>query len=575
MGKKTISRYTTPDIPVLQSSDLHPILKRIYANRGIHHLDQLNMNLKDLLPFHDLLNIKKAVSYLYETLQKQENILIVGDYDVDGATSTALMILGLRALGAKNVDYLVPNRFLYGYGLGPEIVTLAATKNPNLIITVDNGISSITGVNTATDLGIKVIITDHHLAGETLPEATAIINPNQPNDNFASKNLAGVGVAFYVLLALRAKLRKENWFDIQDIPEPNLATYLDLVALGTIADLVPMDKNNRILVHQGLKRIQSGKCRLGIKLIAQTCNKKLSNLVTSDLSYIISPRLNAAGRLDDMSLGIACLVSENTEEVKKMVLQLNDFNQERKDLESSMRKDAFQLLKKIDLDNKKKSSGLCLSNDTWHQGVVGILASRIKDRLHRPVIVFAKHNEDELKGSARSIEELHIRDVLDTIAVQTPGLITKFGGHALAAGLTLQRKSYDLFSRLFNEEVTRRLEGKTLHTQIMSDGELSPSDFCLDITELLRQAAPWGKDFPDPIFDGKFRLLEQQIFAQKHLKLTLKLDDQLLNAVAFNIDTELWPDERCEFVRMAYRLDLDEYQGRRKVRLLVEYMEPI
>jgi single-stranded-DNA-specific exonuclease len=576
MSKKLITRYVGQTNPFLENLAVHPILKRIYANRGINSADQLDCELKGLLPFNGLSGIHEAVSLLNEALRNQQSIVIIGDYDVDGATSTALMVLALRDFGAKYVDYFVPDRFMDGYGLTSEVVDFVKpNKSPDLIVTVDNGIASLAGVDTANASGIRVLITDHHLPGNQLPKASAIVNPNQSGDLFQSKHLSGVGVAFYVLMALRAKLREQNWFVEQGIPESNLANYLDLVALGTVADLVDMDQNNRVLVYQGMKRIQSGRCRPGIRALVRIANKQLSQLVISDLGYVVSPRLNAAGRLDDMSLGISCLLADDFETAKRIALGLDKLNQERKAIESEMRGEALTELKKLKVNEQQLPFGLCLLNREWHQGIIGILASRIKDQLHRPVIVFTKCADQQLKGSARSIEDVHIRNLLNDIAVEYPDMIVKFGGHATAAGLTLNENAYHLFKRIFDEKVSKRLEGKDLNVKLMSDGELSGDDFCVELVELMNRVAAWGPGFPYPVFDGKFRVLEQRLLGKKHLKCVLKLNDKLLDAIAFNVDTYLWPNPRCDFVHIVYHLDIDEFYGRKKVKLVVEYMEPI
>lgn len=574
--KKKIVRYTlSSDDMHWQRVDLHPALKRIYRHRGIDSPDELTFNLSALLPFHLLKDIDKAAQLLRDAIKNQKHICIVGDYDVDGATSTALMVLVLRAYGATSVSYRIPDRIDDGYGLSSAIVQEALLQHVDLIVTVDNGIASISGVETANAVGIPVIVTDHHLVGEQLPNAAAIVNPNQNDDLFPSKHLAGVGVAFYLLLALRATLREDNWFVEQQLTEPKLADYLDLVALGTVADLVTMDHNNRILVHQGLKRIQSGRCRPGIVALSQVANRSLETMTTSDLSYAISPRLNAAGRLDNMTVSVACLLTDDLSEARQIALQLNTFNEERKVIEENMRSEAVQNIKKLDLHLQSGSNGLCLLQDDWHEGVIGILASKIKDQHHCPAVIFAKHDQTFLKGSARSIPGVHIRDVFHAIATEYPGLIVRFGGHAAAAGLTIQRDKYALFSRLFREEVERRLSGQTIVDNIMSDGELGEEDFCLVVADLLQYAAPWGQNFSMPLFDGKFRVLEQRLLAQKHLKMTLKMGDRCIEAIAFNVDTNVWPDHRCDFVQLAYRLTSDSYMGRKKVKLIVEYMEPI
>jgi single-stranded-DNA-specific exonuclease len=571
--KKIIIRKP-PEEARLDVDGIAPLLKRVYINRGIKTKDEIEYNLENLLSYENLSGIKEAVNCLWEAFVNKQRVLIVGDYDADGAASTALAVRALRSFGLQQVDYVVPNRFEYGYGLTPEIVVVAARKNPELIITVDNGISSIEGVAAAKQLGSKVIITDHHLPGETLPDADAIVNPNQPNDQFASKNLAGVGVIFYVMLALRKFLREQNWFLNQKIPEPNMAVFLDLVALGTIADIVSLDKNNRILVKNGLNRIRAGKCISAIKALLKVGKRSYENVVANDLGYVLAPRLNAAGRLDDMSLGIECLLTDNENEAYKIALQLNDLNDERRSIEAEMRQQAARELDRLQLD-QELPLGLCLYNENWHQGVVGVLSSRLKDRLQRPVITFAKVNDDEIKGSARSVPGLHIRNVIDAIAAKNPGLITKFGGHAMAAGISLALSKYRDFQLAFELEVSKHLKPEDLRDKIYTDGELSATELCFANAELVRNAGPWGQDFPEPIFFNTFDIVQQHIVGQKHLRLVLKVKDaeQLINAIAFNVDLENWPNERCGTISAAYRLDVNEYNKRRDLQLIIEHLD--
>lgn len=554
------------------------LLRRIYAARGVTSMDALEKGLEQLISYENLLNIHKAAAFLHEALSAQKNILVVGDFDTDGATSTALMVSALRTFGGKNIQYLVPNRFEYGYGLSPEIVEVAAQRNPHIIITVDNGISSIEGVQRAKELGIKVLVTDHHLAGNELPEAEVIVNPNQPHCTFPSKALAGVGVAFYVLLALRSYLREKNWFSDNAIAEPNMGEFLDLVAVGTVADVVPLDHVNRILVHQGLKRIRLGRMRPGIRALLEVSGRSCVNLVASDLGFAVAPRLNAAGRLDDMSLGVELLLSQDAERAKTLAVQLNELNLERRVIEADMQQQAFSALDKLHLeDGKILARGLCLYDPQWHQGVIGILASRIKDKFHRPVIAFAKSDDQYIKGSARSIQGLHIRDVLDAIATKNPSLILRFGGHAMAAGLTLLEENFNAFSKAFNEEVSAQLREEDLLRTLYSDGELDLNEYCINTAELLRDAGPWGQAFPEPLFDGEFRILEQRLVGAKHLKMSLGMEGSLMvmDAIAFNVDLNEWPSHRCEHIRAAYRLDINEYRGKRTIQLVIEHMEAI
>ena len=552
--------------------DLHPVLRRVYAARAVASADDYAYSLDRLLPLSALGGLAAAVDLLQDTIIAGRRILIVGDFDADGATSCALCVRALGAMGAGDVRYLVPNRFDYGYGLTPEIVAVAAEQDPALIITVDNGISSVEGVAAARQHGIQVLITDHHLAGETLPGADAIVNPNLPGDPFPSKHLAGVGVAFYVMLALRARLRDSGWFGQQGIAEPNLAQYLDLVALGTVADVVPLDHNNRILVQQGLLRIRAGHCVPGIRALLEIGKRRLPGAVAEDLGFAAGPRLNAAGRLDDMSLGIECLLTDDAAAAQAMAQQLDTLNRDRKKIETEMQGQALATLRELDLPDGDLPTGLCLFDPAWHQGVIGILAARIKERFHRPVIAFARGQAGEIKGSARSVPGLHIRDVLEAVATRHPGLIRKFGGHAMAAGLTLAEADYGVFSETFDVEVARHLSADDLATVIYSDGQLSDRELSLDTAQLLRAAGPWGQGFPAPLFDGDFEILGQRVVGECHLKLSLKPVDgaSRIDAIAFNTPA-LSPG--CDSARMAYRLDVNEFRGQVTPQLIIEYIE--
>lgn len=569
---KTIKRRAQSSTAAFAEGGLHPVLAQVYQNRGVHDASELDNHLKSLEPYHSLKDLSKAVQRLAQAVREQQRILIVGDFDADGATSTALAVSALRALGAEQVDYLVPNRFEYGYGLTPQIVEVANSMHPSLIITVDNGISSCDGVAAANARGIDVVITDHHLPAEQLPDAVAIVNPNQHGDEFPSKNLAGVGVIFYVMLALRRQLAEMNWF-VETRAEPTMSAFLDLVALGTVADVVPLDKNNRILVYQGLQRIRRGKCRPGIIALLEIGKRKAETLVASDLGFAIAPRLNAAGRLDDMSLGIECLLTEDAKTARKMAVELDELNQERKRIEADMQKQAVHALKDFSLKSEGDIPlGLALFHPEWHQGVIGILASRIKERFHRPVIAFSKVSQTELKGSARSVNGIHIRDTLDAIAKRHPALINKFGGHAMAAGLSLHPDNFDAFSQAFIAELESNYNESDLSGEILTDLELTDADFTLELAYLLREAGPWGQAFPEPLFDGQFEIIQQRLVGTNHLKLLLrpKKGGSLIDAIAFNIDLEQWPDQRCQFVNCAYRLDVNDYKNRQNVQLLVE-----
>jgi single-stranded-DNA-specific exonuclease len=557
------------------SAIAHPVLRRVFAARHVRSEQDLDTALEGLHRPDGLLGIDAAVSLLVTALEQRERILVVGDFDADGATSSALMVSALRAFGAAAVDYLVPNRFEYGYGLTPEIVAVAAQRSPQLIVTVDNGISSHEGVAAARKLGIAVLVTDHHLPGNTLPDAAAIVNPNQPGDSFPSKALAGVGVAFYLMMALRSRLDAAGWFEHQGLPRPNLAAFLDLVALGTVADLVPLDRNNRILVQQGLQRIRAGQCRPGIRALLEVAGRNISRVVASDFGFAAGPRLNAAGRLDDMSRGIECLLCDDPKQASELAQRLDELNRERREIEADMKQQALQAVEALHLREDSLPHGLCLYDESWHQGVIGILASRIKERYHRPVIAFANAGDGQLKGSARSVPGLHIRDTLDAIAAAHPELLRKFGGHAMAAGLSLAEADLPAFSDAFETELQRRLDEESLHGVLESDGQLGEADFALEFSELLRNAGPWGQGFPEPLFDGLFTVLGQRVVGERHLKLSLQPVDtrRRLDAIAFNQAGQA--PATGERLRAAYRLDSNEYRGLLGVQLVVEHMEAL
>lgn len=555
-------------------SNQHPLLSRIYAARGICDESELDLGLSSLLPFHDLKGIEQAVEVIYAALSQQQKLLVVGDFDADGATSSALAVRALRAMGAADADYLVPNRFEFGYGLTPEIVEIAKQRQPDLIITVDNGISSLEGVVAAKAAGIKVVVTDHHLAGNELPLADAIINPNQPDCGFAAKSTAGVGVIFYLMVALRTKLRALDWFQSQGIKEPNMAEYLDLVALGTVADVVPLERNNRILVKQGLNRIRAGKSVPGIRALLEISGRDRNNLVAGDLGFALGPRLNAAGRLDDMSLGIECLLTDDESAAFAMARQLDELNRARKEIEADMKQQALESLSRLDVAADRV--GLCLYDADWHQGVIGILASRIKDRFHRPVIAFADAGDNEIKGSARSIKGFHIRDALDTLAKSYPNLLQKFGGHAMAAGLSIEKKHFEQFSAAFDQIAQQTLAPEQLEAEILTDGSLEAESFSMDIAQLIINAGPWGQQFPEPQFEGEFDIIEQRLVGEQHLKLKLASEQggRALDAIAFFIDLEQWPNP-AKRLRLVYRLDINEFRGARSLQLMVEHLEPL
>ncbi|MBV1788955.1 single-stranded-DNA-specific exonuclease RecJ [Marinobacterium sp. D7] len=556
---------------------LHPVLARIYASRGIDNLEQLGRQLKELLPDAQMRGMAAAVVRLVRALEQRERILIVGDFDCDGATSTALAVLALRQFGAAEVEYLVPNRFEYGYGLSPEIVEVAATQSPQLIITVDNGISSIEGVTRANQLGIDVLVTDHHLPGEQLPDACAIVNPNQPGCEFIAKSTCGVGVIFYVMIALRRALAERSWFETHNIAAPNLASLLDLVALGTVADVVALERNNRTLVYQGLQRIRAGQARPGLLALIEVAGRRRDQLSATDLGFALAPRLNAAGRLEDMSIGIECLLSEDYDYALDLARTLDDLNRERRGIEQEMQQQALVLLDRLQLDDASLPYGLCLFDPSWHQGVIGILASRIKERVHRPVIAFAPGDAGDIKGSARSISGFHVRDGLDAIAARHPGLIKKFGGHAMAAGLSLSADNLDAFCAAFDAEVRRQLDEQALTQRVLTDGALSADQFSLELAELIREAGPWGHQFPEPRFDGRFRLIQQRIVGHRHLKVVLMepASGMALDGIAFNIDTRRWPDQAVTEAEVVYRLDVNEFRGQRNLQLMIEQILPL
>ena len=557
--------------------NIHPLLERLFLARGITSETELDRTLTKLPSPWLLSGMEAMVDHLITAINEQQRICIVADFDADGATSCAVAIKGLQLLGAGQVSFVVPNRFEYGYGLTPEIVELVKLQNPEVIITVDNGISSIDGVKAATEAGIKVLVTDHHLPGHELPAADAIVNPNLLDDKFPSKSLAGVGVIFYVLMGLRSRLREQNWFESHQVPEPNLAQLLDYVALGTVADVVALEQINRILVHQGLLRIRTGRCHPGLNALIEVSGKNPQTLGASDLGFSLGPRLNAAGRMDDMSLGIQCLLTDDSALAKDMAYQLDQLNNDRREVEAVMKHEAMAYLTDMKaLDRHHLPSGVCLFDANWHQGVIGILASRIKDQVHRPVIAFAPAGKDLIKGSARSIPGVHIRDVLSDIAALHPKLLSKFGGHAMAAGLSLNMHDYPAFALAFDEMVGKRLASVDLEQKILSDGQLTEQEMSLEIADLLQNAATWGQEFPEPVFDGVFDVIQARIVGQRHLKLVLRKPegDLIIDAIAFFVDKpEHWLGLRQ--IKAAYKLDINEFRGNRSVQFIVQYFEKI
>jgi len=557
-------------------ADLPPLLRRLYAMRGVKQSQELERGVRGLLDYKQLDGIDDAVKLLQNALTERLQIMIVGDFDADGATSTALTVLSLRSMGYDGVKYLVPNRFEDGYGLSPEVVEQAAARGAQLILTVDNGISSHAGVELAHEKGIQVLITDHHLPGETLPAAEAIINPNLHGCAFPSKSLAGVGVAFYLMLALRSSLRESGWFEQSGLPMPNLAEWLDLVALGTVADVVPLDTNNRILVYQGLNRIRAGKCRPGVRALLEVAGREARQLTASDLGFALGPRLNAAGRLDDMSVGVALLLSEDMAQARALAGDLDALNLMRREIEQGMQVEALALCEKLETSTENLPFGLAMYHPEWHQGVVGILASRLKERFNRPVIAFAPAGDGVLKGSGRSINGLHMRDALERLDTLNPGLMMKFGGHAMAAGLSLEADKFDQFRDLFAELVGEWLDPSYLEGVVWSDGELTSQQMSIETAEQIREGGPWGQSFPEPVFDGTFRILQQKLLKERHLKLMIEPlgGGPLLDGIAFNIDPTLWPDSSVREVQLAYKLDINEYRGNRNVQLMIQHLWP-
>ncbi len=564
------------------SPSLDPVIKQIYAARGVKSDDELDNSAATLLSFTLLKDIEKAAVILKEMLFHQyENnpakILIVGDFDADGATSTATLMSGLNMFGFTQVDYLVPNRFDFGYGLSPELAHEVVKIAPDLLITVDNGISCIAGVEIVKSAGIRVIITDHHLPGMELPDADAIVNPNQLDCEFPSTALAGVGVAFYLLVALRHELRQISWFEKNNIAEPKIANLLDLVALGTVADVVPLDANNRTLVHQGLARIKNGVTRPGIEALIEVSKRSQARLSASDFGFSLAPRLNAAGRLDDMSLGIACLLSPEINHARRIASELDSLNIERREIEQSMQVEAQSVLDSIALSDQNIPDAICLFQNDWHQGVIGILAGRLKEKYNRPTVIFAcggDENDVEIKGSCRSIAGLHIRDLLETISKDHPGLILKFGGHAMAAGLSIKQKDFVIFQQAFSQQVTAQLNDDLKQCNILTDGELPAAYFSIDFAQHLKQAGPWGQAFPEPVFEHRFEIVQQRIVGEKHLKLVLKHQCGLIiDAIAFNVDLRSWPNANATKIHAAFVLDINEFRGKFSLQLIIRELQ--
>ena len=541
-------------------SDVDPILLRLYTARGITTPEQLDYTLPRLAPVRTMSGIDAAVQLVLK--HRNNRIVVIGDFDADGATSTALVIRCLRAFGLKDVGYLVPNRFKYGYGLSPEIVRVAAERLPELLITVDNGVSSREGVEEAHRLGIEVLITDHHLPGAELPAPDAMLNPNLDDNEFGSPHLAGVGVAFYLMAALGRALEIEGLSGAAKVP----ARYLDLVALGTVADVVTLDHNNRILVQQGLERIRAGRAVAGIGAIFHQSGRLAERAVSTDLGFVVAPRLNAAGRLEDMSVGIECLLTDDDEAAARLATVLDDINKERRTIEAKMRQEAFTYVDAIDAENLPAC--VCLYDQEWHQGIVGLIASRVRERCDRPVIAFARDDAGFLKGSARSISGIHIRDLLEAVSSATPGLISKFGGHAMAAGLNIPEQRFSEFSAIAAEQLGRLYPNADFSGTILTDGNLPAAAMNLDFAKLLREAGPWGAGFPEPVFTGDFEIDEQRTVGEKHLKFRVRpaAGGSAVDAIAFN---QAGPVYRG-VVQLTYRLDVNEYRGFESPQLVVE-----
>jgi len=572
---RVVRRECANDCADVFTNDMHPVLQRIYAARGIRSASDLNVSLDKLHPVGTLEGIPAAVDLLLEHREKGK-ILVVGDFDADGATSTVLMVRALSAWGFASVDFLVPNRFEFGYGLTPEIVTLAATREPTLIVTVDNGISSLAGVDEARARGIAVLITDHHLPGTATPAANVIVNPNLPGSQFASRALAGVGVAFYVMAAVKRRLDELKLTPAQ---APSVSQFLDLVALGTVADLVPLDGNNRVLVSQGLKRIRASRCVPGISALLAIASRAIEDITATDLGFAVGPRLNAAGRIDDMSIGIQCLLADDPAVARTLAERLNELNVERRTIEARMQTEALSAVRQLRYPGPHalQRSGVCLFDESWHQGVVGLVASRVKDRIRRPVIAFALAGEDQLRGSARSVAGIHIRDVLDAIAARQPDLISKFGGHAMAAGLTVHRQLLDAFAKAFDEEVQRWAAGSAGADAVETDGELTVQEIALETARAIKAGGPWGQAFPEPCFDGVFTIRNTRVVGERHLKMWVEVPKtgRSFDAIAFNFIEEpesFTPPEGA--VQLVYRLDVNEYQGERRLQLLVDHVLP-
>lgn len=577
MALRVIQRSS--DSATALPGDWHPVVRRVLAARGVRGAGDIDTSLRRLPDPAALSGGRAAAERIAHAVMSGERILVVGDFDADGATSCAVAVRALQACGAARVEYLVPNRFEFGYGLSPEIVAVAARRAPDLLITVDQGIACTAGVAAANDAGIPVIVTDHHLPGDERPAALAIVNPNQAGDAHPGKALAGVGVIFHVMLLVRAVLRERAWFAPDGRTEPNLAELLDLVAVGTVADVVPLDGLNRMLVEQGLRRIRAGRAAPGVRELLRVAGRTPERAVAADLAFAVGPRLNAAGRLEDMTVGIECLLADAEAAAAELAAALDRYNRERREIETRMRDEALAtvetLVSTLEAEGGERPSAFCLSAPDWHEGVIGIVAGRVKDHFHRPVVAFAPTGDGTvLKGSARSVSGLHMRDLLDTVSRRHPGLIPRFGGHAMAAGLSLPAERLEAFRAAFEAAVTETLDGAVLTDSLYTDGPLEAGDFTLDLAERLRAAAPWGQGFPEPVFDNRFDVLERRIVGDRHLKLRVRSvgGGPAVDAIAFHALDRGW-DGAVSRLRLAYRLDVNEFRGRRRLQLVVEYLE--
>ena len=575
--KSKLTHRQLPEVLPKLSPDIPLLLQRVYALRGITSMQELDYTTRNLCNYDNLDGTHTAVEIVYSAMQNNKRIMIVGDFDTDGATSTALMIKALKKMGCKHVDYIIPNRFDDGYGLSISVVKRALSKKADLIITVDNGVSAIEAVEFAKQSNLTVIITDHHLCSEQLPAADAIINPNLPNSSFPSKHLAGVGVAFYFMLALRAKLRKENWFASNKLAEYNITNLLDLVALGTIADVVKLDRNNRILVHQGISRIRAGHCCEGIKALLDISRRDPLTLTSTDLAYYIAPRLNAAGRMDSMSLSVELLLCEDYDSAIKQATDLDTLNHDRKLIEQTMYQEALSYIEQVEQKNSTFPNALVVHHPQWHQGIIGIVSARLKDKHYRPVICFASTEDGLLKGSGRSIEGIHLRDILDKLNERYPDILVSFGGHAMAAGLSIQEKDLDQFSAHFEALITEQLDLDVLEQIIETDGEIDNQDFNYSIAKQLKESGPWGEGFTEPTFDGDFIVHQQRLFAEKHLKLVLepKNGGPIIEGICFNVNLTQWPDNTIKIVKIVYQLDVNDFRGNQAVKLMIRHIWPI